>query len=139
MKVKTSWASLRGAKWYEYAERFVIGGAITATASIIAKAYGPKVGGLFLAFPAIFPLTATLIDKHEKEHKQRAGMGRRRRARQVVAVDAAGATLGAIALVPFAVLASWLLPALPGWPVLAISTVAWLAVAVGLWWITDRL
>ena len=28
---------------------------------------------LFLAFPAIFPASATLIEKHEKEKKEREG------------------------------------------------------------------
>ena len=35
-----------------------------------AKRYGPGVAGLFLAFPAIFPAGATLIEKHEKEKKR---------------------------------------------------------------------
>ena len=41
---------------------------------IIAKKFGPGMGGLFLAFPAIFPARATLVEKHEKEKKQQAGM-----------------------------------------------------------------
>jgi hypothetical protein len=31
---------------------------------LIAARFGPVVGGLFLAFPAIFPASATLIEKH---------------------------------------------------------------------------
>lgn len=47
---------LRGTRWSDFALRFVLGGTITAAAGVIAKLYGPVIGGLFLAFPAIFPL-----------------------------------------------------------------------------------
>ena len=47
-------------------------GLITAVAGIIAKQFGPGIGGLFLAFPAIFPASATLIEKHEKQKKENA-------------------------------------------------------------------
>jgi hypothetical protein len=46
---------------------------MTAAAGIVAKEFGPTVGGLLLAFPAIFPAGATLVDKYEKEKKVRAG------------------------------------------------------------------
>jgi hypothetical protein len=36
--------------------------------------WGPAVVGLFLAFPAIFPASATLIEKHERQRKQRQGL-----------------------------------------------------------------
>lgn len=36
---------------------------VTALAGVIAKHYGPVIGGLFFAFPAIFPASATLIEK----------------------------------------------------------------------------
>jgi hypothetical protein len=48
---------------YQYASRSIFGGLATAVAGVIAKEYGPSVGGLFLAFPAIFPASATLIDR----------------------------------------------------------------------------
>jgi hypothetical protein len=50
--------------------RFVLGGLATIVAGLIAEHWGPVVGGLFLAFPAIFCATATLIEKHERERKQ---------------------------------------------------------------------
>jgi hypothetical protein len=37
---------------------------------------GPRVGGLFLAFPAIFPASATLVEKHEKQKKTATRLGR---------------------------------------------------------------
>src|SRR5258708_31240326 len=64
---------LRESRWYEYIGRFVFGGAVTALTGIIAKHFGPEIGGLFLAFPAIFPATATLIEKHEQRKKAEAG------------------------------------------------------------------
>ena len=41
-------------KWHEFALSFAFGGAIRV-AGLIANKWGPGVGGLFLAFPAIFP------------------------------------------------------------------------------------
>jgi hypothetical protein len=38
-----------------YAIRFVIGGLITTATGLVARKFGPVVGGLFLAYPAIFP------------------------------------------------------------------------------------
>ena len=35
----------------------------SAIAGMIAKRYGAEIGGLFLAFPAIFPASASLIEK----------------------------------------------------------------------------
>ena len=69
MSVSLKLASLTQGHWYEYPIRFVLGGAMTAMAGWIASKYGPVVGGLFLAFPAIFPASATLVEKHEREKK----------------------------------------------------------------------
>ena len=46
-----------------------------------------------MAFPAIFPASATLIEKHEKERKARAGIRNTLRGRQAAALDAPGAVL----------------------------------------------
>ena len=48
-------SALKQTQWHEYLLRFAMGGAITVIAGLIAKRFGPAVGGLFLAFPAIFP------------------------------------------------------------------------------------
>ena len=64
MRVSLHLLALRQTKWYEYAVRFLFGGTITVLAGVIAKQYGPTMGGLFLAFPAIFPAGATLVEKH---------------------------------------------------------------------------
>lgn len=64
MLIKFKTSALRRTRWYEYALRFFFGGAVTVGAGLIAKFYGPVFGGLFLAFPAIFPASATLVQKH---------------------------------------------------------------------------
>jgi hypothetical protein len=73
MRIKVDLSVIGQTRWYEYAIRFLFGGLITAVAGITAKQFGPIIGGLFLAFPAIFPASATLIEKHEKEKKEREG------------------------------------------------------------------
>src|ERR1700676_2917567 len=104
MKVKINFSSLRQTQWHEYLSRFLIGGGITAFAGIIAQKFGPVVAGLFLAFPAIFPASATLIEKHERQKKERAGVNPGRRGRDAAALDAAGAAMGSIGMFVFALL-----------------------------------
>ena len=74
MRIQVDLSTLGQTKWQDYAVRFLFGGIITALAGIIAKRFGPGIGGLFLAFPAIFPASATLIEKHEKEKKESLGL-----------------------------------------------------------------
>ena len=133
MKVHADPSALKRTKWYEYAVRFVFGGLITAITGIIAKKYGPGVGGLFLAFPAIFPASATLIEKHERQKKQRAGVEGTKRARGAVGVDAAGTAMGCVGLAVFAVIVWKLLPSQPAWLVLGGATLAWLGVSILTW------
>ena len=54
MKIQIDPDVLGETKWYEYAVRFLFGGSITALAGIIAKKFGPEIGGLFLAFQPFF-------------------------------------------------------------------------------------
>lgn len=130
---------LKKTRWYELLIRFIIGGLITAGTGIIGKKYGPAVGGLFLAFPAIFPASATLMDKHEKEKKQSAGLAGASRARAVVAIDAAGAAIGSIGLFAFALLMAESVTRWNAWLVMAASTVLWMAVSLLFWHIRKRM
>lgn len=125
-------------KWYEYALRFLFGGLITAVAGIVAKEFGPAIGGLFLAFPAILPASATLIEKHEREKKESHGLEGTKRGRSAASIDAAGSSIGCIGLLIFALLV-WQFIA-RGHPavVLAGSTLAWLTVSVLLWQVRKR-
>ena len=74
MRIRINLASLEQTQWHEYLTRFLLGGLITVATGLVAKHFGPVIGGLFLAFPAIFPSGATLIEKHERDKKRRAGI-----------------------------------------------------------------
>jgi hypothetical protein len=120
-------------RWYQYAARFLFGGLATAIAGVIAKKYGPSVGGLFLAFPAIFPASATLIEQHEKRRKQGTGRHGTLRGRRAAALDAAGASIGSFGLLTFACVAWKLILDLSPWATLLIATLGWLAVSMLGW------
>lgn len=133
MKAHMDVSALKRTRWYEYAARFFFGGLITAATGMIAKKYGPGVGGLFLAFPAIFPAAATLLEKHEKQKKQRAGVQGTKSARAAVGVDAAGTAMGCVGLAVFAFMAWRLLPSETAWVILGGATLGWLGVSVLTW------
>jgi len=99
MIVKVDLSSLKSTKPHEYAIRFFFGGLLTTLTGLIAKKYGPVIGGLFLAFPAIFPASVTLIEKHEKQKKQKVGYDGTNRGRNAASLEAGGASIGALALV----------------------------------------
>ncbi|MFY9837717.1 MAG: DUF3147 family protein [Xanthobacteraceae bacterium] len=138
MIVQVNLSPLREIRWYEYAIRFALGGTMTVIAGLIAARFGPIVGGLFLAFPAIFPASATLIEKHARERKERAGLAGSRRGKEAAALDAMGATLGSFALAAFA-LVIWLLIERTASLALVLATVIWLIVAVLAWRLRRRL
>src|SRR5882724_9714123 len=110
MKIRVNLSALAETKWHEYVVRFLFGGLVTAVAGIIAKAFGPVFGGLFLAFPAIFPASATLVEKHEVQKKRRVGIVATMRGKQAAALDAFGAAQGSLALISFAVIIWKLFP-----------------------------
>jgi Protein of unknown function (DUF3147) len=139
MTAKIDFSSLREARWMQLTARFAVGGAVTACTGLVAQHWGPVIGGLFLAFPAIFPASATLIERQQIEKKQRAGMGGGVRGRKAAALDAAGAVFGGYALACFGCVAWLLLPRHPAALALGLSGLAWLCVAVSLWWIRQHL
>lgn len=139
MRITFDPSPLKQTRWYEILIRFVLGGLITAATGIIGKKYGPAVGGLFLAFPAIFPASATLMDKHEKEKKQRAGLKGVNRAREIVAVDAAGTAMGSVGLFAFGLLMAECVTRWSPWLVIAGSTVLWMAVSILFWRVRRRI
>ena len=108
MIIQVKALALRQTRWYEYLIRFILGGTMTVVAGVIAGRFGPLIGGLFLAFPAIFPASATLIEKHVRERKERAGLPGARRGREAAALDAVGAMLGSFGLAAFG-LVIWLM------------------------------
>jgi hypothetical protein len=114
----------------EYLLRFLLGGGMTVIAELIAARLGPIVGGLFLALPAIFPASATLIEKHVRERKERAGLTGDRRGKEAAALDAAGAALGSLGLVAFGLVMMIVLS--PGGALL-LGSASWLGVAILAW------
>ena len=132
MAVKLKLSALAEGHWYEYAIRFVLGGAVTMLAGWIAAKCGPAVGGLFLAFPAILPASATLVEKHERERKENAGLQGAKRGRDAAALEATGAALGSIGLMAFATIVWQFASAAPG-IALCVGALAWIGVSVALW------
>jgi hypothetical protein len=76
-------------------------GLTIVAAGLVADHLGPVMGGLFLAFPAIFAASATLIEKHERERKAKKGLRGEKRAKGAAALDASGAAWGSIGLAAF--------------------------------------
>jgi hypothetical protein len=138
MIVKIDSSGLIQTRWHEYAISFVIGGLATVITGVVAKNWGPVIAGRFLAFPAIFPASATLIEKHERQRKQKKGLRGEKRAVDVAAADTLGAALGSFGLVTFAAFCWWLLPRWqPAW-VLACAVFLWMLVAISAWFIRKR-
>jgi hypothetical protein len=138
MRVTFDVSALAKTRWYEYGVRFLFGGAITVIAGLLAKQFGPVLGGLFLAFPAIFPASATLVEKHERDKKLKAGIVNTSRGRQAAALDARGATIGSFGLACFAFLVWKLLPVWNAGVVLLVALSLWLGVSVLVWEASKR-
>ncbi|HEY0531859.1 MAG TPA: DUF3147 family protein [Actinoplanes sp.] len=99
----------------EWFVRFAFGAGVSALAGIVSELWGPKVGGLFLAFPAILLASLTLVAKDEGAHQARE--------------DARGAALGATGLVGFAVVVATTARQWPVWATLIIATLTWAAIS----------
>jgi hypothetical protein len=136
--IKIDPSGLKETKFHEYALRFVAGGIITVIAGMIAGKWGPGIGGLFLAFPAIFPASATLIEKHQRERKQKKGLHGDERGTDAAAIDALGAAMGSVGLLAFAGICWWLIPRYPAPLALGAATIAWLLVSFSAWTIRQR-
>jgi hypothetical protein len=136
--IRISPSSLREGRWYEYVIRFALGGAATVFTGIISSRYGASVGGLFLALPAIFCASATLIEKHEIRRKREAGLGGERRGQEAAALDAAGAALGALGMLAFAGVFWWLVERSVA-AAFAAASLAWIVVSVAAWFVRRKL
>jgi Protein of unknown function (DUF3147) len=137
MLVKLSTSSLKQTRWYEYGVRFLLGGLATVFAGIVSSRFGVSTGGLFLALPAIFCASATLIESHERRAKEKRGLDGRRRGQQAAALDAAGAAMGSIGLAAFAAVfhltvASSVIGAF------AAAIAAWAFISVSAWWLRRK-
>jgi hypothetical protein len=136
--VLARWSAIKDVHARAYAARFIFGGICTALAGLIANRWGPGVGGLFLAFPAIFPASASLIESHQKEHKREIGLDGTGRGRDAAALDAKGASLSAIALASFAAIVWLLVPRYNSVVGIALATVVWASVSPVLWLLWKR-
>jgi hypothetical protein len=114
------WSKLRKTHPPELLIRFVFGAGITLVAAIAGSVFGPKFGGLFLAFPAVLPATLTLIEKKEGTAK--------------ACSDASGGALGAVGLAAFAFTALQLLRSNPVIAIL-LALLAWFVVSGGLYFL----
>ncbi len=108
--------------------RFLAGAITSVGAGVVTLVFGPRAGGIFLAFPAILAASLTLIEEQEDSVEARE--------------DARGAMVGGVALAVFAVVAALTLGSLNAAIALALAAFAWLGVAVsgyaGLWWRKGR-
>lgn len=133
MKITLNLSKLQRTKPHEYAIRFLFGGAITVLAGFLAKKYGPVFGGLFLAFPAIFPAGATLLEKHEREKRHRAGIPHTIRGQQVAALEARGTALGSVGLACFGLVVWKTLQMWNAILCLVAALAIWIAVSISIW------
>jgi uncharacterized protein DUF3147 len=133
MRIGLDVSSIHHLRLRDYAVRFFFGGIVTVLTGLIARRYGPGVAGLFLAFPAIFPAGATLIEKQQREKKRRVGLDGTSRGRVAAGIDAIGAAMGTLGLIAFALLVWRFLPSHSSPAILTIAGLAWLAISVLAW------
>ena len=132
MVVRFKLSAVKESRWSELFLRFFLGGLATVVAGVAGNVWGPVVGGLFLAVPAIFFASATMIESHERERKEEKGMKGRKRGKDAAALEAAGAGLGAMGLAAFGAVV-WILAQDGAAGSLALATVVWFAVSALLW------
>ena len=136
--VSFSPSSLKEGRWYEYLVRFALGGAAAVFTGFISSRCGASIGGLFLALPAIFCASATLIEKHEIRRKREAGLDGRRRGKEAAALDSAGAALGALGMLSFAIVFSVMVErSIPG--AFIGASLAWLMLSVAAWCVRRKM
>jgi uncharacterized membrane protein (GlpM family) len=116
--------NVKSIKKRDLAVRFAFGAGASILAGAVTLATNSRIGGVFLAFPAILAASLTLIDEEDGSPDARE--------------DARGAVVGAVALAAFATTCVALLNHLNAALVLAAATVVWAAVAVGLYLILWR-
>jgi hypothetical protein len=109
----------------DFVLRFLFGGLVTVAAGLIATRFGPVVGGLFLAFPAILPASLTLLAEHARNTPP-AG------------ADAYGSIFGSVGLLMFALVVWTLGTSAPAWLVLSLALLIWIVTACGTWAVVVR-
>lgn len=97
--------------------RFLSGAVTSIGAGVVTIAFGPRAGGIFLAFPAILAASLSLIAQEEDRAQARE--------------DSRGAVLGAAAMAAFAAVAFVALGGVSGAPALVLASATWLVIALG--------
>lgn len=105
--------NVRRVGFRELGYRFIAGAVTSIAAGAITLAFGSRVGGIFLAFPAILAASLTLIEQEEDSVEARE--------------DARGAVMGGLALALFAVIAALTLGKLSAPIALLLATIGWFA------------
>ena len=137
MKIRVDASALRETRWYGHLVRFAAGGLVTVATGLVGNAGGPVMGGLFLAFPAIFPLGLVMVERLANQAAGPASRGQR--ARRAALAEAVGASLGAVGLTAFALVLWKTLGRAPLGVVFAAAVVVWATVALAAWFVRRRL
>ena len=95
--------------------RFVAGALTSVVAGVVSLVFGARIGGIFLAFPAILAASLTLIAEEDDRVEARE--------------DARGATMGGLALASFAAVAALMLGQVTAVVALVAAALAWMLVA----------
>ena len=111
-------------RWRDFSTRMAFGAGVSLVASVVGLLAGARVGGLFLACPAILPATLTLLER--KEGKDAAEQ------------DEHGAIGGALGLVAFAGAGVLLVPKVNVLLALGLATIAWLLTALSVHWLHEE-
>ena len=139
MRLRLEFDSLRETTARNYVARFLFGGTVTVLASLIAEHYGPVIGGLFLAFPGIFPGGILLTEEHKIEREQAAGYQGTWSARGEAAVEATGASCGALGLAAFAAVLCKGIESHGLVPTLVCAGAAWTLASWAAWWLREKM
>lgn len=115
---KLDLSKIRAIKPREYLIRFAFGAFISAVAGTVTLVGGPRLGGLFLAFPAILPATLTLLEKRD-------GLAE-------ALSDIRGAVIGSVGMIGFAIIAMSLLARGPALA-LAAALAGWVLVSLAVY------
>jgi small-conductance mechanosensitive channel len=110
---ETQFEKLRNLRGRALGYRFAAGAVTSVVAGVLTLAFGSRIGGVMLAFPAILAASLTLIEDQEDSAEARE--------------DARGAVAGGAALAVFAAIAATLFGRVNAALTLALATLAWFA------------
>ena len=102
---------VRQVKPRDLAIRFTAGALTSVVAGLLTLAFGPRIGGIFLAFPAILAASLTLIEEQDDSAEARE--------------DARGAVMGGVGMAAFAVVGALAFGHLPGGWAVVLAAAAW--------------